>query len=164
MWHHTERNKSGSRCSSVKLWLCNSSSVQRPRCAGSLSGNPQASLCVQGVYSPSGVLTCSTSSVFITHCCTSEAEGQILLLIFFYLVFVFCFFGCFSAACISASVRFLVFPALRWLFTSLFFDLFYFFIPGCAPACSLVFLSFFCLSHSFCILYLCWVFFDFVLF
>lgn len=99
-------------------------------------------------------LTCSTSSLFITHCCTGEAEGQIFLLTFFLLSLFFCFFfWLYSAACIPASVPFPRVSSSSLVFTFLFFVLFYFFIPGFAPAQLLPLLfSFFCLSHSYCIL------------
>lgn len=97
-------------------------------------------------------LTCSTSSLFITHCCTGEAEGQIFLSSLPVFVFFF-FFWLYSAACIPASVPFPRVSSSSLVFTFLFFVLFYFFIPGFAPAQLLPLLfSFFCLSHSYCIL------------
>lgn len=109
-------------------------------------------------------LTCSTSSLFITHCCTGEAEGQIFLLTFFLLsLFFWFFFWLYSAACIPASVPFPRVSSSSLVFTFLFFVLFYFFIPGFAPAQLLPLLfSFFCLSHSYCILHVGLL--DFVVF
>lgn len=90
-------------------------------------------------------LTCSTSSLFITHCCTGEAEGQIFLLTFFLLSLFFVFFFGFIRQPVSLRQSFfLVFPALRWFL--LFYFLFCFtflFLDLPLPSCFLFyFLSF----------------------
>lgn len=100
-------------------------------------------------------LTCSTSSLFITHCCTGEAEGQIFLLTFFLLSLFFVFFFGFIRQPVSLRQSlFLVFPALRWFLLFYFLFCFTFLFLDLPPAQLLPLLfSFFCLSHSYCILH-----------
>lgn len=136
-----------------KLWLCYSSSVQRLCCAWSLTG---CRVCAGCVFS----LTCSTFSLFITRCCTGEAEGQIFLIMFFLSSL---FFWLYSAACIPASLLFPCVSSSLLVFTFLFF--FYFallFYSWIWPCLLPLLFSFFCLSHSFCILHVGVL--DFVLF
>lgn len=102
-------------------------------------------------------LTCSTSSLFITHCCTGEAEGQIFLSSLPVFVFFF-FFWLYSAACIPASVPFPRVSSSSLVFTFLFFVLFYFFIPGFAPCLAASSFIFFLLSFSLLLYLACWAF------
>lgn len=102
-------------------------------------------------------LTCSTSSLFITHCCTGEAEGQIFLSSLPVFVFFFFFLALFGSLypCVSPfSSRFQLFVGFYFSICC-FVLLFYSWICPCLAASSFIF---FLLSFSLLLYLACWAF------